>query len=156
MNPSNLTELTEPVEIENQPKEQNQESSFYEKVGYRISCDLISSSTKDFIISVIKTKSNNDSVLDITQMMDNEVGEAVIALLLSLGLPQIKGLNLGSNEIIDSLSHEFALQSASKAGKKALEALVQLFIPIIQSSLEPMENNNTVQTTNKLKEIEQK
>lgn len=118
--------------------------TFSEQVGYRMSCDLISSATKDFIVSVIKTQSNNASVLDITQMLDNEIGEAVIALLLSLGLPQMKVLNLGNDETLDKLSHEFDLQSASKSGKKALEALMQYFIPVIQSSLESMENSENI------------
>jgi len=118
--------------------------TFSEQVGYRMSCDLISSATKDFIVSIIKTQSTSDSVLDITSVFDNEIGQAIIALILSFGLPQMKGLNIGSAEVFDKFSHEFALLSATKAGKKAVDALLEYFLPVIQQSLEVIENNQEI------------
>ena len=120
--------------------------TFVNQVSLRIICDLISESLKTLIINSTKNSIQDNGILQVIANFGNsEFGEAVLSVLLGLGLPQAKNLNMLDPTLVDNLSHEFLVQSGAKSGKFVVEKLVQYFIPILLESLKSMENQQIEQ-----------
>lgn len=121
-----------------------QAPTFINQVSLRIICDLVSESLKALIVSSVnKNTSTFSSLQEITAMLDNEVGEAILSCILGLGLPQINGLHLVDEELVNNISHEFIIQSGTKIGKNVIQSLVQYFIPVILESIKSIEESSS-------------
>jgi hypothetical protein len=124
--------------LETTHQQEEEKNLFAQKVLNRMTCDLVSEGLKNTIVNITKKSiPNNGMAQEISTALDNELGEAILCGMLALGLPQVKNLSFleGRQDYIDVLSHEFSVQSLEKSGRSALKELLNLIIPILQSSL---------------------
>lgn len=114
------------------------------QAGVRIACETTSAATKDLIVKILKDRGADDFIIStVAEYIDTPIGQSAISLVYAFGLPQAKRIEFfnKNSEMVDAVVKEFQIQAATKSGKVALEALKNLFLPVIQQALALMSSD---------------
>jgi hypothetical protein len=143
-------DIVQPISLEESKKE-----SFQKKVGLRICCELVSDCTKNVLLNIINKAFPKDSSMHnvFSNLLDNNFGQALVCVVLGLGLPYIQKVHQFDQESINELTKEFQIQAATQTGKEIIDILMLYFLPVIQKSLENYENANSQNSFEVLEQI---
>ncbi len=108
-----------------------------EKAAYRIAATQLSKGMKAAIVSLLQSQgTNSDTLLTISELLDTEMGAAIISLALGMALTYTP--KISDDPRVMRIAREFRVNGISKVGDEVLETTLMYIVPVIQSSLEAL------------------
>lgn len=102
--------------------------------GYRVAANQMTKGVKGALILSMKDKGmDGGKIQAISEMLDTEMGEALISTLLGYGLTYIPGL--GEDPRAQTLAEEFRINGIATAGNVIADSLFQHLLPAINSAM---------------------
>lgn len=102
--------------------------------GYRVAANQMTKGVKGALLLSMKDKGmDGGKIQAISEMLDTEMGEALISTLLGYGLTYIPGL--GEDPRAQTLAEEFRINGIATAGNVIADSLFQHLLPAINSAM---------------------
>lgn len=98
--------------------------------AYRITATQLSKAVKTAILTALKNQGTKHSqIKTIRNMLDTDVGEALISMMLGLGLTYAPVLK--DNEKASTLAQEFRIGAMAGAGNAVIDTLTSTLLPVL-------------------------
>lgn len=131
----------QPVSFKDQIK------SDFTNAAYRVGATQILNTTKNFFIQYARKSCSEESkVSAVIELLDTEIGTALMAMFIGLSVSQIP--QLANNPKMQKILKEFRVGGMATIGNSAVEALVSNMLPVISSALNGLEKADPVRIEN--------
>lgn len=115
---------------------------------YRVASHQISKGVKTAILALLERQgSNSDGLKAASEMLDTEMGSAIISLLLGLGIGNLPIEAMKEDHRVQKIAEELRIGGMATAGNVAMEMVMEHIMPVIMgvlTSLPPAETQARV------------
>lgn len=105
------------------------------EAAYRVASKQITKGTKTAVLSLLaKQGGSSDGLKAFAEMMDTEIGEAILSSGLGMGMTYLP-LEAAQGHHVQKLAEEFRINGMSTAGNAVFETAMEYIMPVITSAL---------------------
>lgn len=122
---------------------------------YRVGANQLSKGVKAGLISLMEKQGHgSDKIKALSEMLDSQIGQALISSILGYGLMYIP--KLGEDERVEKLCKELRINGMTDVGNFVMDGLIEHLLPVVQQAISniPSEshqlrvgNSNTEEST---------
>lgn len=141
------------VKMSEKPKFVDMIKSDATNAAYRVAGTQITNGMKAAILKLLESRGADGGKLQmISEMLDTEVGSAVVALMVGFGLNYAPVI--GEDPRVQKLATEFRTHGMATAGNAVVEVAMGSFLPVIQDALKALPAITEEKETTKSRVVE--
>ena len=108
-----------------------------ENAAYRVAATQITNGTKGAILAIMeKQGQGSERIKTVSEMLDTEVGSAVVSLIVGMGLTYAP--KISEDARVKRLAGEFRVNGLAVAGNAVMETAMEYFLPVIMNALQAL------------------
>jgi hypothetical protein len=112
------------------------------KAAYRVAATQINTGVRNAVLEMLRKKgSDNAQIEGISLFLDTEIGAALLSMLTGYGLQHAPMVS--KDPRVQRLSTEFRVNGMAKAGNEIFDKLLGQFLPVINSALSSLPEEET-------------
>lgn len=120
-----------------------------ENAAYRIASKQMVKGTKAALVAILNKQGKGDYTEAASNLLDTEIGEAMVSMLLGYGLTYIP--KVSADPRAQRLAEEFRVEGMATAGNAVIGVALEQFLPVITQAMELLPPEAEEETTSKVR-----